>query len=133
MGALAPRGRPAGNQSRTWLRFRICLDRLSIAVAGLALVLGAGDVAEAAKARSQQRQVASIETRDGGEPLMAVVSLRSQQITVYDADGWILRSPVSSGQKGRETLRPVSSASSRNKPSTTPTSMTTPSCRTCTV
>ena len=34
---------------------------------------------------------------------MAVVSLRSQQITVYDADGWILRGPVSSGQKGRET------------------------------
>ena len=34
---------------------------------------------------------------------MAVVALRSQQITVYDADGWILRGPVSSGQKGRET------------------------------
>jgi L,D-transpeptidase-like protein len=103
MGALAPRARPAGNESRTWLQPKICLGRLSIATAGLALVMGAGDLAEAAKARSQQRQVASIETRDGGEPLMAVVSLRSQQITVYDADGWILRSPVSSGQKGRET------------------------------
>ena len=34
---------------------------------------------------------------------MAIVSLRNQQITVYDADGWILRAPVSSGQKGRET------------------------------
>ena len=34
---------------------------------------------------------------------MAIVSLRSQRITVYDADGWILRAPVSSGQKGRET------------------------------
>ncbi len=34
---------------------------------------------------------------------MAIVSLRNQRITVYDANGWILRAPVSSGQKGRET------------------------------
>ena len=34
---------------------------------------------------------------------MAIVSLRSQRITVYDADGWIMRAPVSSGQPGRET------------------------------
>jgi len=34
---------------------------------------------------------------------MAIVSLRSQRITVYDADGWILRAAVSSGQAGRET------------------------------
>ena len=34
---------------------------------------------------------------------MAIVSLRDQQITVYDDKGWIMRAPVSSGQKGRET------------------------------
>ena len=34
---------------------------------------------------------------------MAIVSLHSQRITVYDADGWILRAAVSSGQAGRET------------------------------
>jgi L,D-transpeptidase catalytic domain len=34
---------------------------------------------------------------------MAIVSLRDQRITVYDAAGWILKAPVSSGQKGRET------------------------------
>ena len=34
---------------------------------------------------------------------MAIVSLRNQRITIYDANGWILRSPVSTGQKGRET------------------------------
>jgi len=43
------------------------------------------------------------ETRPVGEPVMAIVALREQQITVYDANGWILRAPVSSGQKGRET------------------------------
>ena len=34
---------------------------------------------------------------------MAIVSLRNQRITVYDAKGWILRAPVSSGTTGRET------------------------------
>ena len=34
---------------------------------------------------------------------MAIVSLQNQRITVYDAKGWILRAPVSSGQRGRET------------------------------
>jgi hypothetical protein len=34
---------------------------------------------------------------------MAIVSLRSQRVEVYDAQGLILRAPVSSGQKGRET------------------------------
>ena len=34
---------------------------------------------------------------------MAIVSLQNQRITVYDANGWILRAPVSSGQRGRET------------------------------
>ena len=34
---------------------------------------------------------------------MAIVSIKSQQVTLYDADGWILRAPVSTGIKGRET------------------------------
>ena len=34
---------------------------------------------------------------------MAIVSLRSQGIIVYDTAGWIMRAPVSSGQSGRET------------------------------
>jgi hypothetical protein len=33
--------------------------------------------------------------RDAGEPIMAIVSIKSQQVTFYDADGWILRAPVS--------------------------------------
>src|SRR6516165_6805584 len=41
--------------------------------------------------------------RDAGEPIMAVVSIKSQQVTFYDADGWILRAPVSTGTRGRET------------------------------
>ena len=53
--------------------------------------------------RQSERSVESIQSRMAGEPIMAIVSLQSQRITVYDANGWILRAPVSSGQRGRET------------------------------
>jgi hypothetical protein len=61
-----------------------------------------GDHASAASSRSE-RALASVESRSAGAPIMAIVSLRTQRITLYDANGWILRAPVSSGQKGRET------------------------------
>ena len=41
--------------------------------------------------------------REAGEPIMAIVSIKSQQVTFYDAQGWILRAPVSTGTEGRET------------------------------
>src|SRR5471032_977019 len=41
--------------------------------------------------------------REAGEPIMAIMSLQSQQVTFYDADGLILRAPVSTGTTGRET------------------------------
>ncbi len=75
-----------------------------LAVASLAAVITAGDHAGAANSR-KERAVA-FESRTAGEPvepIMAIVSLRNQRITVYDAKGWVLRAPVSSGQKGRET------------------------------
>ena len=41
--------------------------------------------------------------RQAGEPIMAIVSIKTQQITFYDADGWILRAPVSTGKTEHET------------------------------
>ena len=73
-----------------------------LAIAGLAALIATGDHVGATD-RQSERSVESIESRIAGEPIMAVVSLRNQRITVYDANGWILRAPVSSGQKGRET------------------------------
>jgi len=73
-----------------------------LAIATFAAVIAAGDYADAASGRNE-RLVVSVESRSVGEPIMAVVSLRNQRITVYDANGWILQAPVSSGQKGRET------------------------------
>ncbi|HEY6256997.1 MAG TPA: L,D-transpeptidase family protein [Xanthobacteraceae bacterium] len=71
-----------------------------LAVASLAALITAGDHVAAASGRYEQ---GAVESRAAGEPIMAIVSLREQRITVYDARGWILRAPVSSGQKGRET------------------------------
>ena len=73
-----------------------------LAIAGLAALIVVGDHAGATDRRSE-RPVESIESRAAGEPIMAIVSLHNQRVTVYDAQGWMLRAPVSSGQKGRET------------------------------
>jgi hypothetical protein len=73
-----------------------------LAIASLAAVIAVGGHAGAASGRNE-RSVVSVESRVAGAPIMAIVSLRSQRVTVYDAGGWILRAPVSSGQKGRET------------------------------
>src|SRR5262249_27271924 len=80
----------------------IWLQPACLAVASWAAVIVTGDHARAASGRSD-RAVASVESRAAGAPIMAIISLRNQRITVYDANGWILRAPVSSGQKGRET------------------------------
>jgi hypothetical protein len=70
-----------------------------LGIASLAALIMANDVTGAASVQNEQ----SMELRPAGEPIMAIVSLGAQRITVYDANGWIMRAPVSSGQKGRET------------------------------
>jgi L,D-transpeptidase catalytic domain len=72
---------------------------LCVAVAGFTALIAANDPAGAAKVRNEQ----FVESRSADEPIMAIISLHDQQITIYDDKGWILRAPVSSGQKGRET------------------------------
>jgi hypothetical protein len=57
-------------------------------------------------AARQGRPAAAVEAtapRQAGEPIMAIVSIKSQQVTFYDAEGWIFRAPVSTGTTGRET------------------------------
>jgi hypothetical protein len=73
-----------------------------IATAALAALIAVGNQAGATD-RWSERPFESVESHTAGEPIMAIVSLHSQRITVYDANGWILRAPVSSGQRGRET------------------------------
>jgi L,D-transpeptidase-like protein len=73
-----------------------------VVIAALAALIAAGDHADAKGGRSERR-IESVESRTAGEPTMAIVSLQDQRITIYDANGWTLRAPVSSGQRGRET------------------------------
>src|SRR6202040_4175351 len=59
-----------------------------------------------ADAAARQARSAPTETtapREAGEPIMAIVSIETQQVTFYDSEGWILRAPVSTGTTGRET------------------------------
>ena len=60
--------------------------------------------ADAAAREPRRAQVTEATApRQAGEPIMAIVSIKTQQITFYDADGWILRAPVSTGTTERET------------------------------
>src|SRR5262249_57536744 len=81
---------------------RTALRPARLVLAGLCMLLAAGDRAGAVS-DLLQRSAGSTEVRAAGAPIMAIVSLRSQRITVYDAKGETLRAPVSSGQKGLET------------------------------
>jgi hypothetical protein len=90
---------------------RITMTRLMIlaAFAGLgALVLPATGLVDRAYAerrhvqRGESAEPASAR-RPAGTPLLAVVSLRQQRVTIYDAEGPILYAPVSTGQPGYET------------------------------
>ena len=59
--------------------------------------------AAAAKHAAPARQTVMTAPRPAGDPIMAIVSIKSQHVTFYDTDGWILRAPVSTGTTGRET------------------------------
>jgi hypothetical protein len=65
----------------------------------------AGDPAAAASRRlhSAGTTTFTVAPRPAATPVMAIVSLKSQGVTIYDPAGWIMRAPVSTGQTGRET------------------------------
>jgi len=75
------------------------------AIAALAAMAALTAPAGAAPAKSERVAQVKEETaqRTAGEPIMAIVSIKTQQVTLYDADGWIFRAPVSTGVKDRET------------------------------
>ncbi len=72
------------------------------------------DAAAQQKARPAQPAEATA-PRQAGETIMAIVSIKSQKVTIYDADGWILSAPVSTGTKGRETPAGVFAVVEKNK------------------
>src|SRR4051794_32105641 len=77
---------------------------VTLAATAALTVLTAAPPADAAPRQVRpERTTEATAPRDAGEPIMAIVSIKSQKVTFYDADGWILRAPVSTGVSGRET------------------------------
>ncbi len=90
------------------------LVTLAAAAAVTALTAASSAVAAPRQARPEHATEAAA-PRDAGEPIMAIVSIKSQKVTFYDADGWILRAPVSTGTTGRETPAGVFSVVQKDK------------------
>jgi len=73
-------------------------------------------IADTAATQPRRAQVTEATApRQAGEPIMAIVSIKTQQVTLYDADGWILRAPVSTGTTERETPAGVFAVVERKK------------------
>jgi hypothetical protein len=85
------------------------------AVVALAVVAMPPAANAAAKQTRPARLVEAMAPRNAGEPIMAIVSIKSQQVTFYDAEGWIARAPVSTGVGGRETPSGVFAILEKNK------------------
>jgi hypothetical protein len=85
------------------------------AIVTLAAMAALAALTVGAAAREARARTAATAPRDAGEPIMAIVSIKSQQVTFYDADGWILRAPVSTGMTGRETPAGVFAVIEKNK------------------
>ena len=83
-----------------------------LAVAALAL-LGAMTSADAAGTRGKRDEPG--QARAPGAPLLAVVSLSDQRVTIYNAEGKMLQAPVSSGATGLETPAGIFSVVQKNE------------------
>jgi L,D-transpeptidase-like protein len=75
---------------------------LSAVACVLVALAGSIDAASAKSGRETRGRVGQANTP--GAPLLAIVSLSDQRVSIYDGDGRrILQSPVSTGQTGLET------------------------------
>jgi hypothetical protein len=85
-------------------RLRIAFKLAASILSGLGLMGLVGRIAEAAPGKGRQgQQETAVATRPSTTPVMAIVSLNQQRVTIYDAEGPILQAPVSTGQTGYET------------------------------
>ena len=90
-----------------------CAPAAMTLAAALTVLIAAppADARQAGPARPTQMTA----PRPAAEPIMAIVSIKSQHVTFYDAEGWILRAPVSTGTTGRETPAGVFAVVEKNK------------------
>ena len=81
------------------------LAALSLITVSLLAAMSVADPAAARRAQPEEpeERQETAPSRPAGTPLLALVSLKDQRVTIYDKDGAILHAPVSSGQTGYET------------------------------
>jgi L,D-transpeptidase catalytic domain len=87
-----------------------CIAILAAAALTLPCITSSADAAGTRNSRDARRD----ETR-AGAPMLAIVALSEQRVTIYDADGKILQSPVSSGATGLETPAGIYSVVQKNE------------------
>ena len=88
--------------------------RLTVEAFAALLVAAVANPADARNSR-EARQEEIVASRPAGTPLMAIVSLRDQRVTIYDAEGRLLRAPVSTGRSGYETPAGIYSIIQKNR------------------
>src|SRR6516165_5233732 len=89
---------------------------VTLAATAALTALTAAPPADAAPRQARpEHTTEAVAPRHADEPIMAIVSIKSQKVTIYDADGWVLRAPVSSGTAGRETPAGVFSVVEKDK------------------
>jgi L,D-transpeptidase catalytic domain len=92
------------NMARNSLSRKRRAGSASAPLKGLAvglLMLGVG--VEAAGAQSSREARYDGYRRSAAKPVMAIVALSDQRVSIYDAEGKVLESPISSGTVGYET------------------------------
>src|ERR1700733_464128 len=105
------------SSTEEWMKNRLNPGPATIVMlAGALICVIAAPLAGAAAGQARHAQAVEAKAqRPAAEPIMAIVSIKSQQVTFYDADGWILRAPVSTGTTGRETPAGVFAVVEKNK------------------
>lgn len=89
-------------------------SRIPAATAALAALLAHGAGAEAAQRRSSSPPVI-LENTLTGAPIMAVVAIKDQRVSLYDANGGVIRARISSGRTGYESPVGVFSILQKNR------------------
>lgn len=88
----------------TFWRRPVRCPLMTMAMTGIAALVGVcmADPVSAKSGRDAKREEPA-QSRPAGPPVMAVISLARQRVTIYDTEGRIMRAPVSTGQTGYET------------------------------
>src|SRR3954471_21932081 len=83
------------------MKSRLAVGRriVVLAVAGLTLLAPTGGVDPAGAKNPRDES----QSHGPGVPMLAIVSLSDQRVTIYDSEGKMLQSPVSTGATGLET------------------------------